>query len=82
MKHLEHINQCSSSCYRESVSFIDKNNYQVAYQKVYIFSTNEWRWLTFFGDMYSDDYPQGHASLDDMRKYIKTQKPIPEAARV
>jgi len=77
MRDLERTGQCTAHAYREAVSFIDKDGYQVAYQKVYIFSASVWRWLTFYGDLYGDDYPQSHESLDAMRQYIRTQKPIP-----
>jgi len=80
MKHLERFNQCTSSCYREAVSFIDKDGNQVAYQKVFSFH-NGWYWLTFFGDIDSTDYPQRHNTLDDMRQYIRTQGPIPEGQK-
>ncbi len=44
MKNLERVQYCVSSCYREGVSFIDKDGFQVAYQKVFIFNTRVWHY--------------------------------------
>ena len=73
MKSLERHTCINSDCFRESVSFVDADGWQIAYQKVFLFKSTGWRWLTFYGDRYGPDYPQGHESLKAMRAYIRTQ---------